>query len=168
MPCFSAVFTQKRCSYFSCRDSRNRHSGISLTDPMPESATESLESTLGCVFGNGSSMLAVQLLCDESVVLAVPASVSPPTGQSTLAVIGLFLVSLYGGVTVILGTGLSTPPILLSVDGAETWLIPNNPAEEEGLLGESWSEPENLLIRSFTLPALCKYELRDRPAAAFL
>lgn len=95
-----------------------------LTDPMPESATESLPECVVCVL----------LLGFESVF-----TVLPPTGQSILAEIWFVTVffwadpgsawvdSVNGGVTVMLGiglstslnTGLSTSSKLLGVDGTE-------------------------------------------------
>lgn len=132
-----------------------------LTDPMPESATESLPESVVCVL----------LFASESVFSALP-----PTGQLILAVIWLvlvpiwanaasfWLVSLNGGVTVMLGTGLSSCPLMLGEEGLDLTC----PVPEEGLCGEpeeeTWSGPENLLIRFLTLPDLCRFDL---PAAGF-
>lgn len=150
-----------------------------LTDPMPESATESLpESVVSVLFPGFKSVF----------------SVPPPTGQSILAVIWLVLVSLWadwspfwvlpldGGVTVMLGTELSPGPMLLVVNGldldfgdsrASTDLdFGTSPMPEEGLCvdpeEETRSVPENLLIRSLMLLARYRFELRDRPVDAFL
>lgn len=155
----------------SCRDL--------LTDPMPESATESLPESGVCVL----------LLGNESVF-----SLLPPTGQSILAVIWLVLVplwgdsalfwllSLNGGVTVMLGTETSSWPTLLDVDGLD-WDFGDSRASTEAdfrtrpvpkerpwreLVEEVRSGPENLLIRSLTLPLRCRFVLRDGPVDVFL
>lgn len=76
VPCCCAVLTQRRCR--DVRFMQGRRSGRPLlTDPMPESATESLPESVVCVF----------LLGSESVFPALP-----PTGQSILAVILLLTV----------------------------------------------------------------------------
>lgn len=163
VPCCRAVFMQS--SPFHARTS-NR-SFFLLTDPMPESATESLPESVVCVFP----------FVSEPVF-----SVLPPTGQSILAVIWLvlapvwadsvpfWLVPLIGGVTVMLGTGLSSRLTLLGVVGVD--LDFGDSRAEEGLCGDpgedTWSGPENLLIRFLTLPARCRFELRDSPAGGLL
>lgn len=144
-----------------------------LTDPIPESATESLPDSVVWV-----------LLGWESVFSALP-----PTGQSILAVIWLLLVPLWasfwlvplsGGVTVMLGTEPSSGPTLLGVDGPDFGDRRTSteadfrarPIPKPGLTGEpegeTWSGPENLLIRSLTLPARCRFVLRDRLVEVFL
>lgn len=138
-----------------------------LTDPMPESATESLQESVVCVL----------LLASESVF-----SVLPPAGQSILAVIWLvLLVSLNAGVTVMLGTRLSSCPLSAGMDGLdldiEDWRtkLEENfgtcPVPEEVLCNkpkeELWSGPENLVIKFLILLARCRYELRERPEGGF-
>lgn len=150
--------------------SHARTAGRLLTDPMPESLPESL--------------VCVLLLASESVFTAVP-----PTGQSILALIWLdlvplwadsasWLVPLFGGVTVMFGSELNWPKIF-GVDwlslysgyfvASEEILFLTRPSPGQEISGGpkegSWSEAENLLIRSLMLPARCRFELRERPEA---
>lgn len=151
---------EKMQSFFLHAGTSKLEFSLLLTDPMPESATESLP--------------------ESGVRVWLVFTALPSTGQSILAVIWLvlvsvcvepasfWLVSMTDGVTVILGTGLSYCPTLLGEEGLDFGdSRATFPAPEEGLWGdleeESWSGPENLLIRSLMLPVRRRLEPQDRP-----
>lgn len=153
---------EKMQSFFLHAGTSKLEFSLLLTDPEPESATESLP--------------------ESGVRVWLVFTALPSTGQSLLAVIWLvlvsvcvepasfWLVSMTDGVTVILGTGLSYCPTLLGEEGLDLDFGDSRatrPAPEEGLWGdleeESWSGPENLLIRSLMLPVRRRLEPQDRP-----
>lgn len=171
-PCRQAALTRWRRLMFHARSSIR----TLLTNPTPESFPDSVVWAL--------------LLGSESVF-----STLPPTGQSILATILLvsgllwadrdkFRVLRNRGVTVMLGSTPWSRPTLssakseaLNVDLGDpraspgvnfgTWAVPDE-GFCRGPEDETWSGPENLLIRSLTLLARCKLDFWDRPVAGFL
>lgn len=170
MPCSHAIFTQCSCRAFcSCKDIKTAGQEYfflfrSLTDPIPESATESLPVFVWLL--DSAPSPGGKLILDVIWVVLEPFWTGPTP---------FWMVSLKGGVTLMLGIELPSWLALIGVDGldfedsrasieADFW---TRSAPIIGLCGEPegetwWSGPENLVIRSLMLPARCTV-LRVRP-----